>query len=57
MENLDISSILVIVTFIGLGLFLKTTSNENFKPMKNWWKISLGIGVVTLVMELISMYL
>tara|TARA_B100000809_G_scaffold152297_1_gene149650 strand:- start:9069 stop:9242 length:174 start_codon:yes stop_codon:yes gene_type:complete len=57
MENLDISSILVIVTFIGLGLFLKTTNNENFKPMKKWWKISLGIGVVNLVMELTSMYL
>ncbi len=40
---------------IGFGLFIKTTSLENFNDAKRWWKFLVITGSIILLLRTINL--
>ena len=51
-----VKSLLIPIIMIGFGIFIKNTKSENYQNVKNWWKILVLIGVISLILKLINLY-
>ena len=41
---------------IGFGIFIKKTENPNYQNVKKWWKILVILGVMSLILKVINLY-
>ncbi len=57
MNYQNIQDLLIPLLLIGFGLYIKTTNNENFKPMKKWWKTSVIFGAILFIARIIFILL
>jgi len=53
MDFPDLKSFIISFLFIGFGLFLKATNNENYFAIKKWWKTLVVIGSIKLFFEIV----
>jgi hypothetical protein len=52
-----VKSLLIPIFLIGFGIFIKKTENVNYQNVKKWWKILVIIGVLSLILKLINLYI
>ncbi len=51
-----VKSLLAPIILIGFGIFIKKTENANYQNVKKWWKILVILGIVSLILKLINLF-
>ena len=51
-----IKSLLIPIIMIGFGIFIKNTENVNYQNVKKWWKILVILGVISLILKIVNLY-
>jgi hypothetical protein len=52
-----IKSLLIPIIMIGFGVFIKSTENANYQNVKKWWKILVILGVISLILKVVNLYI
>lgn len=51
-----IKSLLIPIIMIGFGIFIKNTENVNYQNVKKWWKILVIIGIISLILKIVNLF-
>ena len=51
-----VKSLLIPIVLIGFGIFIKNTENANYQNVKKWWKILVILGVASLILKVVNLY-
>jgi hypothetical protein len=51
-----VKSLLIPIIMIGFGIFIKNTENVNYQNVKNWWKILVIIGIISLIVKIVNLF-
>ena len=51
-----IKSLLIPIIMIGFGIFIKNTKNVNYQNVKKWWKILVIIGIISLILKIVNLF-
>ena len=52
-----VKSLLIPLIMIGFGIFIKNTENENYQNVKKWWKILVIIGIISLILKIVNLFI
>lgn len=57
MELTDIGALIVSLILVALGMYIKMTTNREFKTSKKYWRLLIVIGVISFLLNLLAIAL